>query len=193
MTASFNFGGSGGPNGDFDYYVPAGEDVSINTVTASIIGGLTARLSPPKPSSTGLADAQPVRPGRPPSDLRGNNPATPSWRRVGCASKARSSSTAVTATVWVLNTTPEGGAFGNAGGGRGGTGLFLTSSNTPRGGAGYGVNQAGRGGQGGETTRKSGSNVDFRRGAGGGGGALGEDVMFDHDSNAATLTVTARP
>ncbi|MEZ6005252.1 MAG: hypothetical protein R3F33_13800 [Planctomycetota bacterium] len=190
LTASFNFGGSGGPNGDFDYYVPAGEDVSINTVTASIIGGPDGA---PVTSQTVINGVMDVRNLYVPAGSRlifvGNNPATilaSGWVRIEGEIVINGGNSD---GVGSLNTTfmPEGGAPGNAGGGRGGTGSFLTSSNTPRGGAGYGAfNQAGRGGQGGETTYKSGSNVDFRRGAGGGGGALGEDVMFDHDSNAAT-------
>lgn len=85
------------------------------------------------------------------------------------------------AGVNTLNTTniPELGAAGQAGGGRGGTGSPLTNQSSPTGGAGQGAfGLANGGGQGGETGWSDSGNVNLRRGAGGGGGRLGDDVVY---------------
>jgi len=73
---------------------------------------------------------------------------------------------------------PEYGARGRAGGGNGGTGSLRTSQSTPRGGAGFGAfGRPNAGGGGGETsfhpTIKNG-----RRGSGGGAGRFGPDVYY---------------
>jgi len=84
-----------------------------------------------------------------------------------------------------LNTTnqPESGAKGNAGGGDGGVGSFLTSQSTPRGGRGLGAfNVTNGGGEGGETSYNN-LIADDRRPGGGGGGRLGADVYYDHDND----------
>ncbi|MDF1839653.1 MAG: hypothetical protein P1V35_17435, partial [Planctomycetota bacterium] len=39
LAPAFGFDGTGGPGGDFDYFVPSGQTVIINTVFASIVGG----------------------------------------------------------------------------------------------------------------------------------------------------------
>ncbi|MCC6407451.1 MAG: hypothetical protein IT453_09805 [Planctomycetes bacterium] len=76
--------------------------------------------------------------------------------------------------VATLNTTniPEPGASGGPAGGRGGTGSWQTTQSTPFGGKGFGT-LPWSGGGGGETgwhdVKQA---VNFRRGAGGGGGAL---------------------
>lgn len=76
--------------------------------------------------------------------------------------------------VQTLNTTniPELGAAGGPAGGRGGTGSWQTTQSTPYGGKGFGA-IAWAGGSGGETGWHDViPSVDYRRGAGGGGGAL---------------------
>lgn len=85
------------------------------------------------------------------------------------------------AGVQTLNTTsiPELGAAGCAGGGNGGTGSPNSQGSSPSGLEGSGA--FGRvdssGGRGGETGWSNSFNVDARRGAGGGGGRLGADVL----------------
>jgi hypothetical protein len=81
--------------------------------------------------------------------------------------------------VATLNTTctPETGADGNAGGGKGGTASYLTTQSTPKGEDGYGAfDQPGLGGGGGHTSYRL-SSDEVRRPGGGGGGRLGADVM----------------
>jgi hypothetical protein len=81
--------------------------------------------------------------------------------------------------VATLNTTctSEPGAGGNAGGGKGGTGNYLTTQSTPKGEDGYGAfDQPALGGGGGHTAYRS-SSDEVRRPGGGGGGRLGADVM----------------
>ncbi|MDF1838904.1 MAG: hypothetical protein P1V35_13620, partial [Planctomycetota bacterium] len=75
-----------------------------------------------------------------------------------------------------------------AGGGRGGAGSFLTTASTPRGGNGFGAfSTPDGGGQGGEASYAMSGSSDHRRGAGGGGGALGHDIYYDHDFNPMTV------
>jgi len=89
--------------------------------------------------------------------------------------------------VATLNTTctPETGADGNAGGGKGGTASYLTTQSTPKGEDGYGAfDQPGLGGGGGHTSFKNISD-ELRRPGGGGGGRLGFDQL--------EVPTTARP
>lgn len=81
--------------------------------------------------------------------------------------------------VATLNTTciPEVGADGNAGGGKGGSGSYLTTQSTPKGEDGRGAFDAqGLGGGGGHSGFKSSADT-LRRPGGGGGGRFGPDVM----------------
>ena len=184
LEASFDFGGTGGPNGTFDYHVQSGTSVSISTTTATIQGGPGGT---PQFSQTVINGVMDVRDLFVPADSQlifvGPNPVTI------LASGNVQIDGLITINggnndgVGTLNTTfiPEPGAAGNAGGGKGGTGSFLTSSSTPRGGSGFGPgNLAGRGGQGGESGFHQ-TIENARRPGGGGGGRLGEDVFYDHD------------
>src|SRR5213078_1203412 len=72
----------------------------------------------------------------------------------------------------------EPGASGQAGGGKGGAGNWVTTESTPYGGSGYGAYQIPRwGGEGGETGYAP-FDENARRGAGGGGGSFGPDVLY---------------
>lgn len=82
--------------------------------------------------------------------------------------------------VNTLNTTnvPQPGAPGQAGGGRGGTGHPLVTASSPAGGPGTGAfGSAVGGGLGGETGWSTQGILNERRGAGGGGGRFGPDVL----------------
>ena len=84
--------------------------------------------------------------------------------------------------VLSFNTTniPEPGSDGPCGGGRGGTGSFLTTQSTPIGGGGFGAhNSVNGGGRGGESGFNPNSNSAFRRPGGGGGGALAPNQPID--------------
>ncbi|MDF1837954.1 MAG: hypothetical protein P1V35_08800, partial [Planctomycetota bacterium] len=191
LEASFAFGGTGGPGGTFDYHVPAGQTISINTTTATIVGGPGGA---PTASQTIIGGVMDVRNLVVPAGSRlifvGPNPVTILASGTVTIEGEISIRGGNNDGVGTLDTTfqPESGSAGNAGGGKGGTGSFLTSSSTPRGGTGTGpFNVAGGGGQGGETGYTTSSNKDARRGAGGGGGGFGPDIFYDHDDDPMTI------
>lgn len=191
LQASFAFGGTGGPGGTFDYHVPAGQTISINTTTATITGGPGGA---PVASQTVINGVMDVRNLYVPPSSRllfvGPNPVTILASGTVLIEGQIGVNGGNNDGVGTLNTTfqPEPGAAGNAGGGKGGTASFLTSSSTPRGGTGNGAfNQAGRGGGGGESTYALSGDENRRRAAGGGGGGFGGDVFYDHDDNDTTV------
>jgi hypothetical protein len=85
-------------------------------------------------------------------------------------------------TTMNMTSIPEWGAPGQAGGGRGGTGSYLTTQSTPAGETGSGAfNAPGLGGVGGEAgfnpNFQSDITDDYRRPGGGGGGRFGPDSL----------------
>ena len=190
LQASFAFGGTGGPGGNFDYHVPAGQTITINTTTATITGGPGGAPVASQTVINGVLDVRDLY--VPPSSrllFVGPNPVTILASGTVLVEGTIAVNGGDNDGVGTLNTTfqPEPGAAGNAGGGKGGTASFLTSSSTPQGGTGNGAfNQAGRGGGGGETTYALSGDENRRRAAGGGGGALGSDVFYDHDDDDMT-------
>jgi hypothetical protein len=183
LSASFPFGGTGGPNGNFDWHIPPGTDFILNTTSATITGGPGGDPTNTESVINGVVDIRDLR--IPPNStliIQGPNIctilATGSVIIEGRISVDGSSSKG----VGTLNTTnqPEPGASGNAGGGKGGTGSYLTNQSTPRGGAGWGAfNVSNGGGQGGETSYSS-LGIIYRRAAGGGGGTFGPDVYYSY-------------
>jgi hypothetical protein len=181
VSGGTTFPGGGGPGGNFDYVVRAGETFVLDTSFQVIVGGPNG-----VPTTT-----QEVRDGRlfvrdlvieagGAIVLVGPNPlrlfATRNVRIDGLLSAEGGSNPGVA----TLNTTniPEPGAPGRAGGGDGGTGSYLTTASTPRGGPGFGSFQtAAQGGEGGETSYALPS-LDARRGAGGGGGRFATDERY---------------
>lgn len=186
LQASFDFEGTGGIGGDFDFVLTAGQELIVNTSFAQITGGPGGTPAFTQDVFDGVLDVNDLIIG-PGASLAfvGPNPATilatGDVDIAGEISVRGSNNNGVGA----LNTAemPEVGSAGNAGGGTGGTGSFLTGQSTPRGGTGLGPNgAAGQGGQGGETGFGM-PQEDERRGAGGGGGQLGFDVFYDHDGD----------
>ncbi len=201
LRARFSFTGTGGPNGAFDWYIAAGQDVIFNTTNTTITGGVLSIAYDPNfpnnPSSLPTASFLPtgsltvvggivdvrnfyIEEGGT-LKIEGPNPfvllaSGDVWIRGQVIASGNSN-----LGVNTLNTTniPEPGAPGHAGGGRGGTGSPLTTASTPRGGNGFGAfNVADAGGQGGETGWSANATIERRRGAGGGGGRLGPDVNW---------------
>lgn len=188
LQSSFAFNGTGGPDGTFDWVVPAGTEIIINTVSDTIVGGPDGVPSTTQAVINGVIDVNDLKiPESSRVIIQGPNPctilATGDVVIEGEISVRGSNSKG----VGTLNTTnqPEPGAQGQAGGGDGGTASFLTTQSTPRGGRGNGAfNQPNGGGQGGETCySKAGKNQ--RRGAGGGGGRLGADTYYIWDTELA--------
>ncbi len=182
LAAAFDFGGTGGPGGDFDWHVPANTDFVFDTTQTVIVGGPDGVPTTFLTVLNGRLDIDDlVVPATSRILIQGNRraeflisgSAQIDGRIVADGAHADS--------VFTLNTPfqPEPGAAGRAGGGSGGTGSYLTSQSTPRGGNGDGPFGAiGAGGQGGESGWSAGSsNWSAKRPGGGGGGVLGKDVQ----------------
>ena len=191
LGAAFSFEGTGGPGGDFDWRVPAGQIVNFDTSIANITGGPNFSNSVPLTVIGGVLDLH---------NMRVEAGATLRVQGTNTLTILASGNVEIYGTINIngtdspgvgtLNTTniPEPGAPGQAGGGRGGTGSPLTTASTPRGGNGAGAfNVADAGGQGGETgwNNVGSSQINGRRGAGGGGGRFGADQPFP---NATMMT-----
>jgi len=160
------------PGGDQDWILPAGTVTFFNTVSSVVNGKLVLG------GVVGVHDLH-VEPGAV-LVVDGPNPfvltASGSVLIEGLIDVSGVSSPGVNS----LNTTsiPEPGAPGRGGGGRGGTGSPLTAISSPEGGPGLGAFGSSLGGGfGGETGWSSTSVVNQRRGAGGGGGRFGPDVL----------------
>ena len=183
LKASLDFGGTGGPNGDFDVLVPAGVTIQIDTTAFTIFGGPNALMGINTTSQTVLGGELQVRNLRVEAGgtLRAQGPNPLSIRATGDVEVFGDVIVdgAPVNNVATLNTgnQPETGASGNCGGGRGGTGSFLTTTSTPKGGDGFGVsNVPDLGGRGGESGFSSGGKNN-RRPGGGGGGSFGPDAI----------------
>lgn len=178
LTASTHFPGTGGPGGDFDWTVAAGEtfvlDTNFATITSAdgsrtqnVVGGVVHVRDLVVQSSGALL-------------VRGPN---------ACRIVA-------TGDVWIAGRVlargidhpgvstigtgiPSLGAAGGPGGGRGGTSSLLVTQSTPQGEAGYGAwDTPLGGGGGGEAGYNSSASVDARRGSGGGGGRFGGNALL---------------
>jgi len=171
--------GGGGPGGNFDWCVPAGQVLILDTTSTILTGGPHCDGSMVQQVLGGVVEARNVSIG-PGAVVRviGPNPlvvfASGTVRIEGTLDLSGISSQG----VQTLNTTtlPEPGAPGQAGGGTGGTGNPNTTTSTPKGGNGFGAfGTPNNGGGGGETgwNNISASQLDGRRGAGGGGGSFG--------------------
>jgi hypothetical protein len=171
--------GSGGPGGNFDWCVPTGQTLILDTTFTLLTGGPHCSATMVQQVVGGVVEARNVSIG-PGAVVRviGPNPlvvfASGTVRIEGTLDLSGISNQGVT----TLNTTtlPEPGAPGQAGGGAGGTGNPNTTSSTPKGGNGFGAfGTLNNGGGGGETgwNNIAASQIDGRRGAGGGGGSFG--------------------
>ncbi|MDG1490797.1 MAG: Ig-like domain-containing protein, partial [Planctomycetota bacterium] len=192
LAASFDFDGTGGPGGDFDWYIRTGETIFLNTSGDQIVGGPNGEPFFTQPVFNGVVDVNDLvveDGGR--LVIQGPNTCTILATGTVTIRGEVSLDGGDNAGVGTLNTTnqPEEGAQGQAGGGAGGPASFLTSQSTPRGGAGegyFGIPNLGGGG--GETTfaPPGTCSIENRRGAGGGGGTTGKDVRFDVQTGAPT-------
>ena len=182
--------GSDGPRGTFDWCVPAGQTLILDTSSAILSGGPHCDGSQVQNVVGGIVEARNVSIG-PGAVLRviGPNPlvvfASGTVRIEGTIDLSGTSSPGVT----TINTTnlPEPGAPGQAGGGDGGTGNPNTASPTPMGGNGLGAfGTEDGGGRGGETgwNNVSAFQLEERRGAGGGGGTFGANQAQEFGSIA---------
>ena len=180
LGAAFSFDGTGGPGGNFDWLIPTGQTLIFSTDTSAITGGPNFSSSNTVTIVGGVVDLRNMRiesGGR--LKVIGPNPFTIlASGKVEIFGELNINGTDDPG-VTSLGTTniPQPGASGQAGGGKGGTGSPLITSSSPKGGNGFGAfNVPDAGGQGGETGwHDVNSQLDARRGAGGGGGTLGRN------------------
>lgn len=180
LTAGFDFQGTGGPSGTFDWHSPLG-NFNFSTDIQTIIGGPGGAATTQVTVLNGKLDVNDlvIPAGSTVRVLAGDNPLTITATGDVIIEGTIDASGFKGKDVFTLLTPnqPEPGALGAAGGGQGGTGSPLTSASDPKGGDGDGAfGIEGAGGQGGETGF-DGSPTDQqkRRGAGGGGGRFGPD------------------
>lgn len=186
LAPAFDFTGTGGPGGNFDWVVLAGI-TNLDTTSTTIFGGdissdpAGAPFTPTKTqvAVNGLVNVRHMRIDAS-ATLRvvGPNPVVIQATGQVIIKGVIDISGFDAKNVSTLDTgnQPEPGSAGVAGGGAGGTGSFLTTTSTPKGGNGFGPfsvpNLGGVGGDSGFDSAASG-NKENRRAAGGGGGALG--------------------
>lgn len=201
LAAKFSFTGTGGPGGNFDWFIDAGEIIIFNTANGTI-NGYQLSFAPNSDNITqviptgqqtivgGVVDVNDfyVETGGL-LKVEGPNPFTlMASGRVVIRGRVDVSGTS-NQGVNTLNVTnvPEPGAPGQAGGGKGGTGSPLTTASSPRGTPGFGAfGVPDLGGQGGETGWSNAAGENTRRGGGGGGGVLGRNEFVNF---AATGTL----
>ena len=189
LQATFGFNGTGGPDGDFDWHIPPGTEVVLDTTFDIIVGGPGGTPTTTQVVVDGVVDIRDLFiPASSRLIIVGPNTcqilASGDVRMLGRVLISGSDVEGVQG----LNTTnlPEPGANGQGGGGDGGTGSFLTTQSTPRGGPGFGAFDAlAQGGEGGETGYAP-LVAQHRRAGGGGGGLLGQDTYYDHDGDPGT-------
>jgi hypothetical protein len=184
LSANPNFSGTGGPNGDFDFHVPAGTTMIFDTTGQIIVGGPGGTPTHQVFVVNGVLDIRDLYvPASSSLVFRG-----PNGVKILASGEVRIDGTVSVdglnaKSVFTLNTPtePELGAVGNCGGGAGGVGSFVTTQVTPYGGNGFGAfgvpNAGGEGGQSSWSNNNGSSGVD-RRAAGGGGGRFGGDQLI---------------
>lgn len=203
LQAAFDFTGTGGFDGAFDWVIPAGTTISLNTSGSQQITGGNLGANPETglftPSKTqtitgGLVNVRHLRIDAG-ATLRvtGSNPLVLQATGKIIINGLFDISGVDSKDVATLDTgnQPEPGGVGTAGGGTGGTGSFLTATSTPQGGNGFGAfNVPNLGGRGGESGFDPGAtnNVANRRPGGGGGGAFGADEPGTPPAGSTTQT-----
>ena len=182
LTAGFDFAGTGGPDGEFDWVIGANQTVFLDTVSDVIVGGPGGAPTDQVNVVNGFVDVRDliIEEG---AILRvqGRNPLCINASRNVIIRGTLNLSGTAAKNVTSLNTgnQPEPGGAGVGGGGRGGAGSTVTNNSTPKGEDGVGpFGEPGAGGFGGESGFNGNmtTNVDRRRPGGGGGGRFAADV-----------------
>jgi hypothetical protein len=176
------FGGTGGPNGDFDWVVRTGDTFILDTTFTQIVGGPNGAATAVLDVIGGVVDLRNlvIEVGgevrvQGPNPLRILATGDVVIRGQLDLSGFRANSVATLNTGNIV----ELGASGGPGGGRGGNANVNTTASSPRGGAGTGAfGVAGGGGQGGESAYAPANlGKDARRPGGGGGGRFAADRL----------------
>jgi hypothetical protein len=179
LAAAFAFAGKGGPNGDFDWVVHAGELVFFDTTSAVIIGGRDGTPTTSVTVVNGVVDVRnfTIEAG---GEVRAQGPNPLRVQATGdVVIRGRLDVSGLNARDVISfgsGNQREVGAAGVAGGGRGGTGNDNVTGPTPRGGRGLGPFGSGElGGDGGEMGVSAENNKNARRPGGGAGGRFTQD------------------
>ncbi len=187
LTAGFEFGGTGGPGGVFDWRIvqlAGGGATVLNTIFSTITNATQTASQTVVNGQVDVRDMTVDSGGL--LEIRGSNACViRASGNVTINGKIRIRGTSnAGVTTFSTGNLQEPGAAGNGGGGRGGTGNVLTTQSSPVGEAGVGAfDVLGAGGGGGETGYSN-LGINQKRGAGGGGGSLGKPMV---------LLVTATP
>jgi hypothetical protein len=205
LSAAFGFTGTGGSDGAFDWVVPTGLHILLDTSGAVTVQGGDIGENMENLASFVATKQQPVVGGQ--INVRHlviEDGASIKAQGVNPVVIQASGSILIRGTLDVsgfdrpnvatLNTgnQPEVGAAGTAGGGMGGTGNFITTASTPQGGNGFGPGGAANlGGQGGESGYNKGA-ADQRRPGGGGGARLGSNATGSTDLNGVQFGMIAQ-
>jgi len=196
LSAAFAFTGTGGSDGAFDWVIPSGQLVLVDTNGAVTISGGDIGDDMSGLGAFTVTKQQQIVGGQ--VNVRhlviedgatvkavGVNPVKIQASGNVLIRGILDASGFDRQDVATLNTgnQPEIGAAGAAGGGSGGTSSFLTTTSTPQGGNGFGAwGQANLGGNGGESGYGTGGK-NKRRPGGGGGGSFGFDATSSTDLN----------
>ena len=192
LRSSTGFDGTGGPGGDFDWIVPTGAQLIVDTDQSEIVGGPGGVPTAVQLVQGGvfqvrdwtLEEGATLRvQGSRPLVVKATGDVTLRGELIldGFAAKN-------VGGLGGANLPALGGA-GAAGGGRGGDGSHVLTTSTPRGGAGFGPHPAlgaqdgGQGGESGFALEEPPHGKDARRPGGGGGGRFARDqgVFFAED------------
>ncbi len=180
LVAAFDFDGSGGPGGDFDWIVRRGETFLFDTVRSDIVGGPNGVPTRVQQAVDGVVDVRNlvIEEGgelrvQGPNPLRVN---ATGFVRIDGRLNASGFNAKDVATL-DTGSQPEVGGSGAASGGVGGAASERINSSTPRGGTGGGpYRETNTGGFGGESGYAPGNqSVNNRRPGGGGGGKFAAD------------------
>ena len=180
LQANFDFSGTGGPGGDFDYLIPSGVTIALDTSLFVIVGGPGFIPSKTQTVVGGVLNVRNlmIEPGGK-LVAAGSNPLiiqATGWVRVEGDIEVDGIPAADIATLNTGNI-PEPGGPGIAGGGAGGSTSWLTTTSTPKGENGFGAfNVTNLGGRGGESGYGTGAKNN-RRPGGGGGGTFGGPMV----------------
>jgi hypothetical protein len=184
LTAAFDFEGTGGPGGTFDWHVPG--LFNFSTDLQAITGGVDGEVEQTIQCVGGVVDVNDlvvpstallrIQPGPNPMTIFATGDVIIEGTIDVSGFNAKPTFTLLTPAL------PEVGAAGCAGGGTGGTGSFLTSASTLTGGIGFGpFGQENAGGRGGEASFlfSPAASADEQRAAGGGGGRFAPNADLD--------------
>ena len=180
LTAAFDFEGTGGPGGDFDWHIRAGEIFLFDTRSSTIIGGPGGAPFSTQYAFGGVVDVRNlvIEEG---GVLRAQGQNT---LQINATGTVRIDGELVVSGFNAKNVAtldsghlPEIGGVGAAGGGRGGDASSRTTTSTPRGDTAEGpFGETGTGGRGGESGyARISLGIDARRPGGGGGGKFAAD------------------